>query len=102
MAAMGALRAVYTDIARDGMLAGSNVAATVALARASGLKVIASGGVADLEDVRALAEHESDGIEGAIIGQALYSGAVELAAAIHAARGAGTMPDRIPGGTDAR
>ncbi len=101
MAALGVLRAVYTDIARDGMLAGANVAATATLAKASGLKIIASGGVASLEDIRALAEHEGEGIEGAIIGQALYSGAVELGAAVRLARGDGTVPDQMPGGTNA-
>jgi phosphoribosylformimino-5-aminoimidazole carboxamide ribotide isomerase len=87
MAGLGVLRAVYTDVARDGMLAGANAAATAALARDSGLKVIASGGVASLADIRALAEHEPDGIEGLIIGQALYAGALGLADAIAAARG---------------
>jgi phosphoribosylformimino-5-aminoimidazole carboxamide ribotide isomerase len=101
MAAIGVTRVVYTDIARDGMLAGANVAATAALARASGLKVIASGGVASLEDIRALAEHAPDGIEGAIIGKALYSGAVALAAAIRLARGGGSAADGAPGGTNA-
>ncbi len=67
---------------RDGMLTGVNVAATAELARASGLRVIASGGVASLADVRALAAHASDGIEGVIVGQALYTGAVDLAEAI--------------------
>ncbi len=101
MAAMGVVRAVYTDIARDGMLSGANVAATAALARASGLKLIASGGVAGLEDIRSLTEHQSDGIEGAIIGQALYSGAVELAAAIRVARATGSGTSQVFGGSDA-
>ena len=70
---------------RDGTLTGVNVAATAALARESGLKVIASGGVASLDDIRALAAHAADGIEGVIIGQALYTGAVELAAALRVA-----------------
>jgi phosphoribosylformimino-5-aminoimidazole carboxamide ribotide isomerase len=101
MAAMGLVRAVYTDIARDGMLSGVNVAATAALARASGLKVIASGGVASLEDIRSLIEHQGDGIEGAIIGQALYSGAIELAAAIRLARATGSGIGQMFGGADA-
>ena len=79
MADLGVLRIVFTDIARDGTLTGVNVAATAALARASGLKIIASGGVAGLDDIRALAAHVSDGIEGVIVGQALYTGAVESA-----------------------
>jgi phosphoribosylformimino-5-aminoimidazole carboxamide ribotide isomerase len=79
---LGVERAVYTDIGRDGILAGVNLAATVALARESGLKVIASGGVASLNDICNLAEHTADGIEGVIIGQALYTGAVKLPEAI--------------------
>jgi phosphoribosylformimino-5-aminoimidazole carboxamide ribotide isomerase len=78
MAALGVLRIVFTDIARDGTLSGVNVAATAALARESGLKVIASGGVASLYDIHALAAHASDGIEGVIVGQALYTGAIML------------------------
>ena len=84
----GIVRVIYTDIARDGMLSGVNVTATVALAQASGLRVIASGGVATLDDVRRLREHEAAGIEGVIIGQALYSGAISLAEALRVARGA--------------
>ena len=78
MAGLGVLRIVFTDIARDGTLTGVNVAATAALARASGLKIIASGGVAGLDDIRDLAAHASDGIEGVIVGQALYTGAITL------------------------
>jgi phosphoribosylformimino-5-aminoimidazole carboxamide ribotide isomerase len=79
---LGMQRVVYTDIARDGTLTGVNLAATVALARASGLTVIASGGVASLDDVRALANHQADGVEGVIVGQALYTGAIDLREAI--------------------
>jgi phosphoribosylformimino-5-aminoimidazole carboxamide ribotide isomerase len=82
MADLGVLRIVFTDIARDGTLAGVNVAGTSALARASGLKVIASGGVAGLDDIRALAAHVPDGIEGVIVGQALYMGTVSLPEAL--------------------
>ena len=82
MKALGVQRIVYTDIARDGTLTGVNLAATVALARASGLAVIASGGVASLDDIRALSGHQADGIEGVIVGQALYTGAVDLREAI--------------------
>jgi phosphoribosylformimino-5-aminoimidazole carboxamide ribotide isomerase len=81
---MGVLRALYTDVARDGMLAGVNVAATVELARSSGLRVIASGGVATLDDIRALAAHSQEGVEGVVVGQAIYTGALDLAAAIAA------------------
>ena len=82
MRELGVLRVVYTDIARDGTLLGVNVAATAALARASGLKLIASGGVASLADIRALSRHQADGTEGVIIGQALYTGALDLREAI--------------------
>ena len=67
---------VYTDIRRDGMLQGPNIAATRAVAEASGMKVIGSGGVTSLKDVRALKEAGCDGV---IIGTALYSGALSLA-----------------------
>ncbi len=87
MAGLGVARIVYTDIGRDGTLAGANVEATAALAQESGLRVIASGGVAGLADIRALAARQSDGIEGAIIGQALYTGAIALGEAIAAGRG---------------
>ena len=82
MKALGVQRVVYTDIARDGTLTGVNLAATVALSRASGLAVIASGGVASLDDIRALSGHQADGVEGVIVGQSLYTGAVGLREAI--------------------
>ncbi|GAA0581992.1 1-(5-phosphoribosyl)-5-[(5-phosphoribosylamino)methylideneamino]imidazole-4-carboxamide isomerase [Halomonas salifodinae] len=72
---------VYTDIARDGMMNGVNVAATAALARDSGLPVIASGGVTNLDDIRALSEVAGDGILGAITGRAIYEGSLDLAEA---------------------
>lgn len=72
---------VYTDISRDGMMQGVNVAATVKLAQAISIPVIASGGVSTLEDVKALCAVEQEGIMGAIIGRALYDGAIDLAAA---------------------
>lgn len=77
--------AVYTDISRDGMLTGVNALATAALARETGLQVIASGGVASLDDVRAVKQTEADGVVGMIIGKALYTGAVDLATAIQIA-----------------
>lgn len=82
MAARGIHRVVYTDISRDGMLQGIDAQAMANLAQASGLRVIASGGVATLQDVRRLAEREKDGVEGVIIGQALYTGAIALKEAI--------------------
>jgi phosphoribosylformimino-5-aminoimidazole carboxamide ribotide isomerase len=84
MQQQGVLRVVYTDIARDGMLSGVNIEATADLARATGLRVIASGGVASVEDVQRLKARAADGIEGVIIGQALYTGVVSLAEAIRA------------------
>ena len=80
----GAAAVIYTDIARDGMLGGVNVEATAALARAVALPVIASGGVAGLEDIVALRAARA-GIAGAIIGRALYDGRIEPAAALAAA-----------------
>lgn len=80
----GAAAVIYTDIARDGMLGGVNVEATAALARAVSLPVIASGGVAGVEDLTALREARA-GIEGAIIGRALYDGRIEPRAALAAA-----------------
>ncbi|HXG09389.1 MAG TPA: 1-(5-phosphoribosyl)-5-[(5-phosphoribosylamino)methylideneamino]imidazole-4-carboxamide isomerase, partial [Gemmataceae bacterium] len=74
---------VYTDIGRDGMLAGPNLEAVAELAAAVPLPVIASGGVTTLEDVRRLARL---GLAGCIIGRALYEGKLELAAAIVAAK----------------
>ena len=91
----GLTHVIYTDISRDGMLSGVNVEATVALARAgrpktgSGqrFKVIASGGVAGIEDVKRIKAVEDEGIEGLIIGKALYTGAVDLAEAMQIAHG---------------
>ncbi len=80
--AQGVTRIIYTDIARDGMLSGVNVAATTELAQATGLKVIASGGVADLADLQALAA--TGVIEGCIVGKALYEGRLTLRAAFQA------------------
>ena len=82
----GVIRAVYTDIARDGMLTGVNVEATAALARFTGLRVIASGGVASLVDVTRLEAKSDRDIEGVIVGQALYTGVLSLPEVIQAAR----------------
>jgi phosphoribosylformimino-5-aminoimidazole carboxamide ribotide isomerase len=80
----GAAAVIYTDIARDGMLGGVNVEATASLARAVALPVIASGGVAGVEDLVAL-RAAGAGIEGAIIGRALYDGRIDAGAALAAA-----------------
>jgi len=80
----GAAAVIYTDIARDGMLSGVNFTATAALARAVCLPVIASGGVAGIEDITALRDAGA-GIEGAILGRALYDGRIEPKLALAAA-----------------
>ncbi|WP_414728197.1 1-(5-phosphoribosyl)-5-[(5-phosphoribosylamino)methylideneamino]imidazole-4-carboxamide isomerase [Zhongshania aliphaticivorans] len=69
---------VYTDIARDGMMQGVNIEATVAMAKASGLPVIASGGVTNMDDIRALQAVADAGILGAITGRAIYEGQLDL------------------------
>ena len=78
---------IYTDIGRDGMLTGVNIEATVRLARELSVPVIASGGITDLEDIRALCAVESEGIVGAITGRALYQGTLDFAQAVAAAQG---------------
>ena len=72
---------LYTDIGRDGMMQGVNVEATVRLAQSVRIPVIASGGVTNLADVEALCAVESEGVSGAILGRALYEGALSLAEA---------------------
>ncbi|MDN3554629.1 1-(5-phosphoribosyl)-5-[(5-phosphoribosylamino)methylideneamino]imidazole-4-carboxamide isomerase [Halomonas maura] len=72
---------VYTDIARDGMMGGVNVEATAELARLGGLPVIASGGVTNLDDLRALIAAGEPGILGAITGRAIYEGSLDVAEA---------------------
>ncbi|GGO77727.1 1-(5-phosphoribosyl)-5-[(5-phosphoribosylamino) methylideneamino] imidazole-4-carboxamide isomerase [Marinobacterium nitratireducens] len=72
---------VYTDIARDGMMQGVNVEATVELAREGGIPVIASGGVTNMDDIRALAAVAGQGILGAITGRAIYEGTLDVAEA---------------------
>ena len=72
---------VYTDIARDGMMQGVNVEQTVAMARASSIPVIASGGITDMDDIRALKEVAGAGILGAITGRAIYEGTLDVAEA---------------------
>ena len=87
MAEAGVTRIIYTDISRDGTLQGVNVAATALLAKAAGIPVIASGGVKSLEDITALkAANAEGGIEGVIVGKAIYTGAVDVAAAIRLAK----------------
>jgi phosphoribosylformimino-5-aminoimidazole carboxamide ribotide isomerase len=77
--ASGVAALIYTEIGRDGMLAGPDIEGTVKLARAVRLPVIASGGIASLDDLRAI---KSAGLAGAILGRALYEGCIDLTAAL--------------------
>ena len=77
----GVAALVFTDIDRDGALQGPNLAATAALARRLSTPVIASGGVASLDDLKAIAGLAGDGVAGAIVGRALYDGRVDAAEA---------------------
>ncbi len=71
---------IYTDIGRDGMMSGVNVEATVKLAQAISIPVIASGGITNIEDVKALCAVADEGIMGAITGRAIYEGTLDFAA----------------------
>ena len=72
---------VYTDISRDGMMQGVNAPATVEMARASSIPVIASGGISSLEDIKVLAQLTGDGVMGAITGRAIYEGSLDVSEA---------------------
>ncbi len=72
---------IYTDIGRDGMLSGINIEATVKLAQSLTIPVIASGGLAGMNDIEQLCAVEKDGVEGVICGRAIYSGDLDFAAA---------------------
>jgi phosphoribosylformimino-5-aminoimidazole carboxamide ribotide isomerase len=78
----GVAAIIYTDISRDGMMAGPNIEATKALAEAISIPVIASGGVSSLKDIENLMAVESSGVTGAITGKAIYTGAIRLADAV--------------------
>jgi phosphoribosylformimino-5-aminoimidazole carboxamide ribotide isomerase len=80
--AAGASRIIYTDISRDGTRAGVNIEETRRVAQAVKIPLIASGGVATLDDIRRLKELQSDGVEAVIVGRALYAGAFTLGEAI--------------------
>lgn len=82
IANLGVKRIVFTDTRRDGTLRGPNVDATKSVAEVSGLKVIASGGVSNYDDLRDLKSIEDCGVEGIIMGKALYSGAINLQEAL--------------------
>lgn len=100
MHAMGVRRVVYTDIHRDAMLMGVNVDSTARLGDITGLSVIASGGVAGIKDIETLKAHEHYNIDGVIVGQALYTGNLDLRRAIEVGHqplrrhGAGIIPYR--------
>ncbi|MEP7271356.1 MAG: 1-(5-phosphoribosyl)-5-[(5-phosphoribosylamino)methylideneamino]imidazole-4-carboxamide isomerase [Acidobacteriota bacterium] len=85
VAQLGVERIVYTDIARDGMLTGVNLETTGSIARTTGLKVTASGGVSSLDDIYALRELEEFGVDSVIVGKALYEGRFSLEDALEAA-----------------
>lgn len=85
MKSMGVERIVYTDIARDGMLTGPNIPETERMARETGLRVIASGGVSSLADIQALKRIEGSGVDSVITGKAIYEGRLDLREAIAAA-----------------
>ena len=78
MKGLGLQRVIYTDVARDGMLRGVNYQETEDLCRRTGIRVIASGGVSGIEDVRKLWERRECGIEGVILGRALYDGKLDF------------------------
>ncbi len=87
LASLGFKHLVYTDIARDGMQTGIDVAAYRRIAAIAGFPVVASGGISTLDDIRALAAAGDDVIEGCITGRALYEGAFDVAEALVAASG---------------
>jgi phosphoribosylformimino-5-aminoimidazole carboxamide ribotide isomerase len=84
----GVAAIIYTDVARDGMLKGLNLDATIALADAVSIPVIASGGLASIDDIRALLAPRAKKLAGAIAGRALYDGRLDAAAALAVLRGA--------------
>jgi len=75
----GVVAIIYTDISRDGMMQGVNLTSTRDLARTVDIPVVASGGVTDYNDVKALCHYESEGVTGAIVGRAIYEGTIDLA-----------------------
>ena len=87
----GVAAIVYTDVARDGMLQGLNLDATIALAEAISVPVIASGGLASLDDVRALMQPRAHKLAGAIAGRALYDGRLDPAQALRLIRSGRTV-----------
>lgn len=90
---LGVRTIIYTDISRDGVLSGVNVAATAELAESSSMDVIASGGVAALADVRRVLAARQAGVSGLIIGRALYDGRLDLRQALAVAGGQPFVPE---------
>ena len=84
----GVAAIIHTDVARDGMLKGLNLDATIALAEAISIPVIASGGLASIDDVRQMTEPRAQKLEGVIVGRALYDGRLDAAEALKLIRGA--------------
>ncbi len=84
----GVAAIIYTDIDRDGILAGLNIASTLELAAATGIPVIASGGLASMDDINRLTQKDCAVLEGAITGRALYDGRIDPAQALQTLRGA--------------
>ena len=89
----GVAAIVFTDISRDGMMDGLNIEATVAFAQELSIPVIASGGITNLDDIRALCAVESEGVSAAITGRAIYEGTIDLAEAQ-------TLADKLIGSDD--
>ncbi|MYA78657.1 MAG: hypothetical protein F4Y17_14200, partial [Gemmatimonadetes bacterium] len=99
----GVCRIVYTDIDRDGTMNGLNTGSTARLARESGLRVIASGGVATMEDLERASGAVADGLEGVVLGKSLYEGTIDLSEAVRIYQSAPGTRDpgtRDPGAQD--
>jgi phosphoribosylformimino-5-aminoimidazole carboxamide ribotide isomerase len=86
MVLLGAQRFLFTDVSRDGLLAGVNADATAAFSQAVGAPAIASGGVAGIDDIKNCARLQPSGIEGVIIGKALYAGRLTLSEALEVSK----------------
>lgn len=85
--AAGVKTIIYTDISKDGMLSGVDAKIFAELAKSSGAQIVASGGVKSIDDIRALKSVESAGVVGVIVGKAIYTGSLDLSAAIELAEG---------------
>ncbi len=83
----GVAAIIHTDIGRDGMLVGLNLAETIAIAREVSTPVVASGGFSGMDDIRRLAEPEAQVLAGAIVGRALWDGSLDAAEALAALKG---------------